>query len=94
MSEVMLACVGLACLNTVLALFLGSVYVRNHAEVKSPFTLGLLAFAAFLVLHNGTQVWHFVTMMEATPHQGEMFLLAENVLQAGALVALATATYR
>lgn len=94
MTELMLAAVGLAGLNTVLALVLGAVYVRNHAELKSPFTLGLLAFAAFLVLHNGIQVYYYVTMMDAMPPGGEGFVLVENVLQAGALGALLSATLR
>lgn len=93
MSDIMLACVGLAGINTFLALLLGGVYVRNHAEIKSPFTMGLLIFAAFLVVHNGMQVYDFFTMM-GTPPSNELLLLAENVLQAGALVALVGATWR
>lgn len=89
----MLANVALAGLNTVLALALGAVYVRNHAAIKSPFTLGLLIFAVFLVVHNGVQVYDFFTMM-GTPPSNEVLLLAENLLQAAGLVALVSATMR
>lgn len=94
MTEVMLAASALAGLNTLLALLLGAVYLRNHAELKSPFTLGLLVFAAFLVLHNGIQVYYALTMMSSMPPGGEGFLLLENLLQAGALGALVASTWR
>ena len=93
MSDVMLASVGLAALNTLLALAVGAVYLRNHREIRSPFTLGLVLFALFLVLHNGTQVYHFFTMM-SVPWPSEGLVLAENLLQALALGALAVATLR
>ena len=94
MVELMDVATVFAALNTVLALLLGAVYVKNHAALKSPFTLGLLVFAAFLVLHNGIQVYYFLTMMSSMPPGGDGFLLLENVLQAGALGALLSSTWR
>lgn len=94
MSEVMMASVALAGLNAALALVVGAVYVKNHRAIRSPFTLGLLLFAAFLAVHNGMVVYHFLTMMAAPAPSGEAFLLAESVLQAGALAALVGATLR
>lgn len=89
----MLANVGLAAVNVALALLLGAVYLRNHREIRSPFTLGLVIFAVFLVVHNGVQVYDFFTMM-GMGMPNEWVLLLENVLQAGALVALLAATWR
>jgi hypothetical protein len=85
--------VALAALNVLLALVLATVYVRNYRQVKSPFTLGLLLFALFLVVHDGTAVYYFLTMMPF--YSGlETVMLVENLLQAGALAALVSATLR
>jgi hypothetical protein len=85
--------IGLAGLNTLLALVLGGVYVRNYRQLKSPFTLGLLLFALFLVVHNGAALYYFATMMPF--YAGlETVVLLENLLQVGALATLVAATLR
>lgn len=94
MSDLMTLSVALAGLNTLLALALGAIYLRNHREIKSPFTLGLLLFALFLVVHNGTVVYHFLTMMPYIVATGELYVLAEGVLQTAALGTLLHATLR
>jgi hypothetical protein len=94
MSELMLASVALAALDALLAVVLAAVYVRNHRELRSPFTLGLVLFALFLVLHNAMVVYHFVTMMPQFIATNELWLLGENALQTAALVALVSATLR
>lgn len=91
---VMTACLATAALNTVLAVVLGAVYVRNHAQIRSMFTLGLLLFAAALLVHNGMQVWHFVTMMPSFAAVDPNLILVENVLQTASLGALVGATLR
>lgn len=93
MTTTMLVAVGLAGVNLLLALVLGAVYLRNHREIRSPFTLGLLLFSAFLVLHNGMIVYTWWTMME-TPFSGETFLLVQGALQAAALGTLLASTLR
>jgi hypothetical protein len=94
MSEIMYVCVALAALNATLALVLGATYVRNHREVRSPFTLGLVLFAAFLLVNNGMTLYHFVTMMPAFQAVDESLVLVEAGLQTAALVALTSATMR
>lgn len=89
----MLVAVGLAGVNLLLALVLGAVYLRNHREIRSPFTLGLLLFSAFLVLHNGMIVYAWWTMME-TPFSGETFLLVQGALQGAAIGTLLASTLR
>lgn len=85
--------VALAALNAVLALVLAGVYARNHAELRSPLTLGLLLFAAFLLVHNGLVVYHYVTMMGIYfAEQG--LVVAETALQTAALAALLWASMR
>ena len=94
MTAVQLATVGLAGLNCILALILGRVYWRNHREMRSPFTLGLLVFAAFLLVHNALSVYHYFTMMSDAPAAGDTFLLVEAALQTVASSALVAATMR
>lgn len=84
----------LSALNGLIALGLGAVYVRNHRQLRSPFTLGMLLFALFLVIHSGTTIYHSVTMMATFTPQAEQFLLVETILELAALSALAWATMR
>lgn len=94
MTAVMWANVALAAVAGLLALALGLVYWRNHREIRSPFTLGLLLFAAFLVVHDAVVVYHLLTMMATFTGASETYLLLENALQVGALSALLAATLR
>jgi hypothetical protein len=84
----------LAALNCILALVLGAVYWRNHRDIRSPFTLGLLLFATFLVVHNGLVVYHAFTMMTSASSFDEGLLLVEELLQTGASGTLVIATLR
>ena len=94
MTAIQLATVILAAINCILALVLGAIYWRNHREMKSPFTLGLLLFALFLLIHNALAVYHYFTMMSDTAAEGDTFLLIEAVLQSIASGALLWATMR
>jgi len=94
MSTMMILNVGLAVLNAALALAVGIVYLRNHRELRTPFTLALSLFALFLVVHNGLLAYHLASMMATFTATAEAFLLAEGLLQLGALGALAYATLR
>ena len=93
MSFVETAGVLLAGLNAVLALILAFVYWRNHREIGSPFTLGLLLFAAFLVVHNAFIVYQWSTMMMVSGFDPTM-LLVDEILQTAAVGALVAATLR
>lgn len=94
MTAVILTAVGLAALNVALAFVLGAVYWRNHREIRSSFTLGLLLFALFLVVHNALVVYHWYTMMGGYSITEEWYLLVEEVLQTAAVGALVVATMR
>jgi hypothetical protein len=84
--------VALAGVNVLLALVLATVYWRNHREIRSPFTLGLLIFAAFLMVHNAFIVYEWWTMM-MTGFDPTM-LLVDEILQTAAVGALVAATLR
>lgn len=63
-------------------------------EMKSPFTLGLLVFSAFLLVHNALAVYHYFTMMSESAVAGDNLLLVEAILQTAASSALVYATMR
>lgn len=94
MTALMYVNIALAGIAALLALALGVVYWRNHREIRSPFTMGLLLFALFLVVHNAILVYHFVTMMPTFSGTSEALLFAENALQLAALGALFGSTMR
>ena len=94
MTTIELAGVALAGVNFVLALILIAIYWRNHRSIRSPFTLGLLLFALFLVIHDGLVVYHSMTMMGAAVTGASIELLVEELLQSAALGALVVATMR
>ena len=94
MPLLMTLCIALSALNGLLALVLGGVYVRNHRQVRSPFTLALLLFALFLVVHSALRIYHDLTMMTTYTDQAQKFLLGEGLLELVALSALLWATLR
>lgn len=92
MSDLMYVNLAIAALNTLLALGLGWVYWRNHREFRSNFTLGLLLFALFFVVHNGMVAYHYLVLMTAFGGVNESWLLLEGVLQALGMGALLWST--
>ena len=94
MTALMWANVALGGVTATLGLVLAGVYWRNHRAIKSPFTLGLLLFAAFVVVHNVLLLYHLITMMPQFAATGEATLLLEGALQAASLSALLWATLR
>lgn len=94
MTMLMMVNLSLLALNGLLAVVVGSVYLRNHRELRSPFTLALVLFAAFIVVHSALTFYHSVTMMATYTPRAEAFILAESVLELAALSALAYATLR
>lgn len=94
MSAIDWAGVVLAGVNAAAALVLAAVYWRNHRAMRSPFTLGLLLFAAFLFVHNALIIYDaYDSMMLKTGRDGTR-LFVEELLQLGACGALLWATMR
>lgn len=94
MSALEMADLALAALNGALALVLAGVYWRNHRQLRSPFTLGLLLFAAFLFVHNALIVYESWSMMMVAVGPDPGLLLLDELLQTAASVALLAATMR
>lgn len=94
MALLMMITIALSALNGLLAGLLATIYLRNHRQLRSPFTLGLTLFALFLLAHSAFVIYHQVTMMAQFTPEAERLLLAECVLELAALGALAYATLR
>ncbi len=94
MSEMMIVNIAVAGVNALLALVLGSVFWRNHTQIRSPFTLALGVFALFFLFHNGLLLYHMVAMMPDFGSGAQMFVLGEGLFQTVALAAMAYATLR
>ena len=94
MTLTMTLTLALTALNGALALVLAAVYVRNHRQMRSPFTLGLLLFALFLVVHAAVTLYNDLTMMTTYTERAETLRLLTATLELGALGALTWATLR
>lgn len=94
MSALMWIDVGLVAINLAMVLALALIYWRNHRQVRSSFTLGLMLFALFLAVHNGIVLYHLLTKMTVFATLGEELLLLENVLQTLAIGVLLRTTLR
>src|SRR5581483_4849116 len=82
----------LAGATCVLAVALAAVYWRNHRQLRSPFTLGLLLFALFLLVNNAIVLYDAWSMMMLG---GNAWLaLVREGLQTAASAALLVATLR
>lgn len=86
--------IALAAVSGLLALVLTVVYARNHRQVRSPFTLGLVLFAVFLVVHSLVSIYNDVTMMAEYTERALQLRIAEGLLGLVALSALAWSTMR
>lgn len=94
MSIIEWSVMAIALVNVALALAVGTIYLRNHRAVHSPFTWVLLLFASFLVLHNAFQVYEFFAMMGSFDGIPTTLLAVEGLLQSATTIALLAAAVR
>jgi hypothetical protein len=94
MTLVMTLSIALAAINGLAALVLAVVYARNHRQMRSPFTLGLLLFALFLFVHSVVVLYIDLTMMATYTLRAETMRLVTTGLETAALVTLTWATLR
>ncbi|WP_254839120.1 hypothetical protein [Natronomonas marina] len=83
---------GLSAVSVVLLLGLIAVWVRNYRTFRTPLTLGLIAFAAVLLVENLLAVYFFFStgMLYSGDPIAQRALLSLRALQ---LFALAVLTY-
>ncbi len=81
--------------NSVLLALLIWLYARILGEVRTRFTMGLMVFAAVLLLQHLVQLYFFLTMMDYYVASGSVqgFVLVQNVLVSLALVFLVYVTW-
>ena len=84
----------LAALNVLLLLALGAVWLKNYRTFRSTLILGLLAFAAVMLLENLVAVYYFFNteMLYAGSAVAQQSVLVLRALQFVALVFLTWVT--
>ena len=70
------------------------VYGRNARHIRSKFTLGLVLFAALLLIQNVAGMWIYMSMNDAGMKADVAVpMLVLNVTEMGGLAALAMVTW-
>ena len=80
-------------LNTLLLATLILLYGRILREVRTQFTMGLLVFAAVLLVQHLVQLYFFATMMSYYTAGVDALVLVQNVLVTLALLFLVYVTW-
>lgn len=100
MNELLLAGTGAAVANLVLLSVLGGVWVRSYRQVRASHTLGLLVFAAFLLIQNVVWLYFYavhdgyIAWFVETSTDVQVGMVALCGLQTLALLALVRITWR
>lgn len=85
---------GFAVLNIILLVALGTIWVRNYQQFRTPMILGLIVFAAVLLVENGTALYFFFSMdmLYAADDDVHMAVAALRGMQCVALAFLTWST--
>ncbi len=83
--------IAVAAASAVLLVALLFVYIRNHRQLRSPFTLGLVLFAALFLVQNVGSVYFYYLMNEW--RQGPGIAIPMFVLDAAELIGFAALFY-
>jgi hypothetical protein len=96
MTPILAVASALSGLNILLLLVVGTIWIRNYREFRSPLTLGLLGFAAVLVIENVVGVAFFFSMgmLYAGSELAQMTVLAMRGLQFLAVLFLTIVSLR
>ncbi len=84
----------LEAINSLLLLTLLYVYFGNYRQMRSNFTLGLIVFAAFLLLQNLVALYFHLMMVDYYSGAVMQHALVLNSLQTIALVVLNYVTWK
>lgn len=79
---------GLQVVNIILLALLIFVYIRNLTRIKLNFAIGLLVFAAFLLLQNILGIYFGMGAIESMSGPLENYVFAINITETIALLAL------
>ncbi|MEF8839132.1 MAG: hypothetical protein V5A18_06460 [Haloarculaceae archaeon] len=96
MSTELTAAALLASINGVLLLGLGAIWVRNYRTFRTPMVLGLVAFAAVLLVQNLAALYFFFSMdvLYAMDPSAHTFVVVLRGLETLALLILGYVTWR
>jgi len=96
MSTQLLAAAALAGINVVLLIALGTVWVRNYRTFRTNLVLGLVAFAAVMLVENVVAVYFYFSahMLYVADPGIQTIVLALRALQLVALLFLTYVTMR
>ncbi|MEF8776707.1 MAG: hypothetical protein V5A43_09440 [Haloarculaceae archaeon] len=96
MSTELTAAAALASINGVLLLGLGAIWVRNYRTFRTPMVLGLVAFAAVLLVQNLAALYFFFSMdvLYAMNPGAHTFVVVLRGLETLALLILGYVTWR
>ena len=86
--------VGLAAVNATLLLSLLYVYAQNYRRIRSSFVLGLLLFAALLLLENLLALYFSVTMMGLYAENVAVQAFILRIVETASLLVLTYVTWR
>ncbi|ACV11705.1 conserved hypothetical protein [Halorhabdus utahensis DSM 12940] len=83
MNTLLTAASVLSGLNILLLLVLGGIWAQNYREFRTPLTLGLLGFAAVLIIENLVALSFFFSMgmLYAGSESAQLAVLAMRGLQ-------------
>ena len=87
--------IGVATASSALLIALLAVYVRNHRQLRSPFTIGLVFFALLLLIQNLGSIYFDVMMSDSGAGSGiaiPMFML--DLIELVGFAALFLVTWR
>ena len=68
-------------LNVIFLLVLTSIYLKNCKKIKCSFSIGLVFFALFFLLHNLLAIYFHVSMIEYYSKEVAQFELLLNSIQ-------------
>ncbi len=86
---------GVAAASSAFLVALLSVYVRNHRQIRAPFTFGLVFFALLLLVQNVGSIYFDYMMSEAGVGSGLAIpMLSLDFVELVGLVALFVVTWR
>ena len=80
--------------NSLLLILLLRVYVQNYSEMKTVFGMGLVVFAAFMLLENLLALYFHLAMVEYYSSQVMEHAFFLSAAQTVALLVLSWVTYK
>ncbi len=92
--RMMIGSIAISWISIAMLVILVAVYVIYYKRFRSGFTIGLLLFAALLLIQNILQVYFYTTAMEAYPSIVEQHVFVFGIVQLLAYAVILWVTLR